>query len=338
MTTAAIPQTSFFPMDIPLPTQEETSLSSKAMRCTISIRAWTGYKYDRETSEEIAEIHGADKDSGRFHKRLVPRKELAEISAIIGTARRDHEFVTLPWSDDGYRVLPGAAYMDHTDLMRKHAAAFKAAVSRLAARFEALVTNQSRLGTLFKVEDYPGMREEGGKLRFAFPSEFETRFSFETKVLPLYDANDFRVSIGDQERERIKRQIADSIQASLQVGTRELWQRLYKVVSHMSARMAEYSAAEDGNRPRLYDSMITNIVEIVDVLPKLNIAGDVELDRMAVEIRRSLVVNPRELRKSETMRSDTAKAAMDITQRMAAYMGLPQATDAAPTGQRAEVA
>jgi hypothetical protein len=244
-------------------------------------------------------------------------------------SRRDHEFVTLPWSDNGYRVLPAAAYLDHTETMRLHAAEFKAAMSRFLARFEELVTSQSRLGTLFKVDDYPGMRDEDGKLRLAFPEELRSKFSFETKVLPLPNADDFRVSIGDQDRERIKRQIAESIQASLRVGTRELWQRLYKVVSHLSGRMAEYNAAQDGNKPRLYDSMIANIVEIVDVLPKLNIAGDTELDRMAVEIRRSLVVDPQELRKSETIRSDTAKAAVDIAQRMAAYMGVPAATEVA---------
>jgi hypothetical protein len=213
--------------------------------------------------------------------------------------------------------------MDHTETMRRHAAEFKAAVSRLAGRFEKLVTSQSRLGTLFRVEDYPGMRAEREELRLAFPSELLARFSFDTKVLPLPDADDFRVSIGDHDRERIKRQIADSVQASLRVGTRELWHRLYKVVSHMSARMTEYNAAENGQKPRLYDSMITNIVEIVDVLPELNIAGDSELDRMAAEVRRALVVDPQELRKSETVRSDAAKAAVDIMQRMAAYMGVP---------------
>ena len=322
MSIAALPQ-SLFPVEVRLPSKKETSLSSKAMLCTVSISAWSGYKFDREASEEIATIHGADKDSGRFNKRLVPRKELEEITNIIGRARRDHEFVTLPWSDNCYRVLPAAAYMDHTNTMRLHAAEFNAAVSRLAARFEGVVTNQNRLGTLFKVEDYPGMRDEGGRLRFTVPEELRSRFSFETKVLPLPDADDFRVSIGDQDRERIKRQIAESIQASLRVGTRELWQRLYKVVSHMSQRMTEYNAAQDGNKPRLYDSMITNIVEIVDVLPKLNIAGDTELDRMASEIRKSLVLDPQEFRKSETMRSDAAKAAADIAQRMAAYMGVP---------------
>jgi hypothetical protein len=323
MATAALPQTSLFPLEVSLPPREESSLSSKAMLCTVSISAWSGYKFDREASEEIAEIHGADKDSGRFNKRLVPRKELEEITKLIGRIRRDHEFVTLPWSDNGYRVLPAAAYLDHAGTMRDHAAEFKAAVSRLEGRFEDLVKSQRRLGTLFKVEDYPGMRDEDGKLRLAFPDELRAKFSFDTKVLPLPDVEDFRVSIGDQDRERIKRQIAESIQASLRVGTRELWQRLYKVVSHMSQRMTEYNAAENGQKPRLYDSMITNIVEIVDVLPKLNIAGDTELDRMAIEVRKSLVVDPHELRKSETVRSDTAKAAVDIVQRMAAYMGVP---------------
>jgi hypothetical protein len=105
MTTAALPQ-SLFPVEVPLPSKEDTSLSSKAMLCTVSISAWSGYKFDREASEEIAHIHGAEKDSGRFNKRLVPRKELEEITKIIGRARRNHEFVTLPWSDNGYRVLP----------------------------------------------------------------------------------------------------------------------------------------------------------------------------------------------------------------------------------------
>ncbi|HET6843505.1 MAG TPA: hypothetical protein VFK06_17770 [Candidatus Angelobacter sp.] len=323
MTTVLTPQTSLFAFEIPAPPKEESSLAEKAMRCAVSISLWSGYKYDREASEEIAEIHGAEKDAGRFNKRLLPRKDLEEITKIVGRARRDHEFMTLPWGDDGYRVLPSAAYMDHSRAMLSHAAEFNAAVSRLVTRFETLVTNQSRLGTLLKVEDYPGMRQENDQLRLVYPEELRSKFTFETKVLPMYDADDFRVAIGDEHRERIKRQITESIQASLRAGTRELWQRLYTVVSHMAARMSEHNAAEDGKKPKLYDSMITNIVEIVDVLPKLNIGGDTELDRMATEVRDALLVDPKELRKSSTMRTETAKAAADIAQRMAAYMGVP---------------
>ena len=323
MTTIPTPATSFFPFDIPLPARETTSLSSTAMLCSLSISAWSGYRYDRDASDEIADLHGATRDSGRFNKRLVPREALEEITKVVSHARRDHEFMTLPWSDNGLRVLPGAAYMDHAKLMKLRDGEFSAAVSRFVGGFEDLVRAQSRLGTLLKADDYPGMINDAGRLRFAVPDELRARFSFKTDVLPLSDASDFRVALDDEDRKRIKRQIAESIQASLRVGTRELWQRLYKAVTHMSTRMTEYNAAEDGKKPRLYDSMITNIVDIVDVLPKLNIAGDTELDRMAGEVRASLLVDPTELRKSTAMRTDAAKAATDIAQRMAAYMGVP---------------
>jgi hypothetical protein len=325
MTAAAtLPQPDLFTFDVQLPENDAVpSLSSTAMLCSLSISAWSGYKYDREASDEIAELHAAEKDAGRYNKRLVPRDALKEITKALGEARRDHESLTLPWGDNGMRVLPGATYMDHTNLMKQREADFNGVVTRFVDGFESLVRTQKRLGTLLKVDDYPGMVDEAGTLRLAFPHQLRALFSFKTEVLPLSDANDFRVRLGDEDRERVKRRITESIQASLRIATRDLWQRLYKGVSHMATRMAEYNSAEDGKKPKLFDSMVSNIVDVVDVLPKLNIAGDTELDRMADDVRRSLLVDPKELRKSAAMRSDTAKAAAEITQRMAAYMGVP---------------
>jgi hypothetical protein len=50
---------------------------------------------------------------------------------------------------------------------------------------------------------------------------------------------------------------------------------------------------------------------------------------MASEVQKSLVVDPQELRKSETMRSDAAKAAVDIAQCVAAYMGVSASMEVA---------
>ena len=70
------------------------------------------------------------------------------------------------------------------------------------------------------------------------------------------------------------------------------------------------------------DSVVTNLVKLVDVLPKLNVTGDPELERLASQVRASLLVDPQELRKSESIRSETAKNAAAIASRMAAYMGV----------------
>jgi hypothetical protein len=206
--------------------------------------------------------------------------------------------------------------MDHTEKMRELSTRFTPAVDALAHEFGNLVEQAKvRLGGLFRSEDYPA------------PDELRSKFSFETKVMPLPDAGDFRVTLGDDEKERIKRQITATVEASLQVASRELWLRLYDAVSHLAERLQAYKVTGDGVEHPFRDSVVTNLVKLVDVLPKLNVTGDPELERLASEVRASLLVDPQELRKSESIRSEIAKNATAIANRMAAYMGGYSAPD-----------
>jgi hypothetical protein len=199
--------------------------------------------------------------------------------------------------------------MDHTEKMRELSNQFTPAVETLGRQFGQLMEEAKvRLGGLFRSEDYPA------------PQELCSKFSFETRVMPLPDAGDFRVTLGDEEKERIKRQIAAAVEASLQVASRELWQRLYEAVSHLAERLQAYKVTEEGVEHPFRDSLVTNLVKLVDVLPKLNVTGDPELERLASQVRASLLVDPQELRKSESIRSETAKKASAIAEKMAAYM------------------
>jgi hypothetical protein len=187
-------------------------------------------------------------------------------------------------------VLPAAAYMDHTEKMRALSNRFTPAVEALVHQFSQLVEEAKvRLGGLFRPGDYPA------------PDELRSKFSFETKVMPLPDAGDFRVALGDEEEERIKRQITAAVEASLQVASRELWQRLYEAVSHLAERLQTYKVTEEGVEHPFRDSVVHNLVKLVDVLPKLNVTADPELERLAAEVRASLLVDPQELRKSESV-------------------------------------
>ena len=287
----------------------EHSLSSRAMLCSVSISMWSARKHDPDASEEIAMRHGAQADSGRYHKVLLPKQALAEIQKIVSEARQEHYFMTLPWDDNGYRVLPAAAYMDHVEKMRALSNRFTGAVDILARRFLTLIDQaRTRLGGLFREADYPT------------PDELRAKFSFETKVMPLPDAGDFRVALGDEDKERIKRQITAAVEASLQVGSRELWFRLYEAVQHMADRLTAYRVTDQGVEHPFRDTVVTNLVKLVDVLPKLNVTSDPELDRLAEQVRTSLLVDPKELRKSDAVRAETAKAAAAIAQHMAGYM------------------
>lgn len=287
----------------------EPSLSTRAMLCSLSISMWSARKHDPEASEEIASLHGARPDAGRYHKVLLPKEALNEIQQIVSEARQEHYFVTLPWSDDGFRVLPAAAYFDHRAKMRALADRFHPAVDSLVNRFTQLIEEaRVRLGGLFREADYP------------HPQELRSRFAFETRVLPLPDAGDFRVALGNEERERVKRQITATVEASLQLASRDLWQRLYDAVHHMAERLSKYKATEEGVEHPFRDTVVTNLVKLVEVLPKLNVTQDPELERLAAEVRCSLLVDPKELRASESVRTETARAAAAIADRMATYM------------------
>lgn len=266
----------------PVPISESSLLSSRAMLCALSISMWIARKHDPDASEEIAARHGAQTDAGRYHKVLLPRQALAEIQKIVSEARQEHYFMTLPWDDNGYRVLPAAVYLDHAKRMRALSSRFAAAVEILTGEFGTLVAqSRTRLGGLFREQDYPTIEE------------LRAKFGFETNVLPLPDAGDFRVALGDEERERIRRQITAAVESSLQVGSRELWYRLYEAVQHMADRLNAYKVTDQGIEHPFRDTVVTNLVKLTEVLPKLNITSDPELARLAAQVRSSLLVDPK---------------------------------------------
>jgi len=206
--------------------------------------------------------------------------------------------------------------------MRTLSKRFASAVDSLSRQFLTLIEQaRTRLGGLFRDTDYPSS------------DELRAKFSFETKVMPS-DAGDFRVTLGDEEKEHIKRQITAAVEASLQVGSRELWFRLYEAVQHMADRLSAYKVTDQGVEHPFRDTVVTNLVKLVDVLPKLNVTNDPELDRLAGQVRNSLLIDPKELRQCDSKRAEIAKAAAEIAQHMAGYM----AGYSIPVGNPVEVA
>jgi hypothetical protein len=90
--------------------------------------------------------------------------------------------------------------------------------------------------------------------------------------------------------------------------------RLRKLVDHMVSRLQQ----PDG---RLYASVVDNIVDLINVLPDLNLTNDPALNNFVEEIRARLCsASAKQLKADELLRAATAQEASDIATRMAAYM------------------
>ena len=81
------------------------NLTHDAMLVSLRINSWSGRLYDRQASQQVAIHHDADTSAGRYNKRLLPKQAFAALAATMSNARTSHYANTLPWDDQGGRLL-----------------------------------------------------------------------------------------------------------------------------------------------------------------------------------------------------------------------------------------
>ena len=289
-------------------------ITEKAMLVAVHISVWTATKHDKEVSRQVADQHGAHESAGRYNKKLLQQAaRLDAIKTLAGQIRTHVYKVTLPWSDEGYRILPASLYFPLAEEMKDWERKFYFAVDEFLAEYPSYIEQgRVELNGLFRPEDYPD------------PQKIREKFELRLEILPIPSGEDFRVSLSEEQRARISRDIDAQVRVSLQKGTQELWLRLRKLVEHMVSRLQQPEG-------KLYASVVDNIVELIHVLPALNLTGDPTLSAFIEEIRSRLCsASAKELKANDLLRATTAQEAADIASRMAAHMEYADTPPASP--------
>jgi hypothetical protein len=279
-------------------------ITERAMLAAIHISIWTAVKHDRKVSRDVATQHGAHENAGRYNKQLLRGAEkLDALRTLAGQIRQHFYKITLPWSDEGYRLLPAHFYFELTTQMREFEHAFSQSVEEFLEVYPSYIEQvRPELNGLFREDDYPSAE----KLR--------RRFGLKLGVLPIPSGEDFRVTLSAEEQARVAREIDESVRESLKRGTEDLWMRLKGVVTHMVDRLNEPES-------RFHSSLVTNVFDLVDLLPQLNVSQDEELNRFAAEIRNRLCsFTAHDLKKNEILRVATADDAAQILTEMDAVL------------------
>lgn len=275
-------------------------ITERAMLAAIHISIWTATKHDRKVSRDVANQHGAHQGAGRYNKQLLMGAgKLEELRTLAGQIRQHFYKITLPWSDDGFRLLPSHFYFDLTARMREFETAFSLGVDDFLRVYPDYIREaQSELNGLFRAEDYPAV----DKLR--------DKFEVKLEILPIPTGDDFRVTLSAEEQARVASEIDMSVRQSLARGTEDLWKRLREVVTHMVDRLNEPES-------RFHATMVTNVFDLVSLLPQLNVNHDVELDRFAAQVRDRLCnYSAQDLKKHDLLRVATAVDAAEIVAQM----------------------
>lgn len=277
------------------------SISSAAMLGSINISVWEARKQDRKTAEEVTQSKGArSKRAATVHKHLFSEcPALEAIKSLRGEVRTWFNTVTLPWDDNGRRLITTAQYLTVTAQAARYEQRFNDLVRVFVQTYATEISKQAfEMGALFDRTEYPPESEVAAKFRFSFTIE------------PVPESGDFRVDIGAAAAADLKDQYEKATQARVAGAMADAWQRVKDQVEWVRERMeAVLSHDPDAveqieerdetgavvsveikkkRRPKLYDSMLEQGLELTALLRDLNVTGDPKLEAARVALETAL--------------------------------------------------
>ena len=252
-------------------TDNSISIASSAMLVELSISTWTARKLDKKVSTQV------DLDNGAKTKVVNANKNLMAGTGVLDTivkyaanARAWHISQTLPWTDNGSRLLPMSNFVNYKKQLGELETNYEALVDKFIIAYPNLVSAAAfQLGTLFDRNEYP--HEDALRKKFKFTYSF----------FPVPTAGDFRIDINEEAKAEIIANCNSAYQDRLNNAMREAWSRLHDCLSRMSERLTDNA---DGSRKIFRDSLVENGVELVDMLKHLNITKDPSLEQARREL------------------------------------------------------
>lgn len=276
-----------------------TSLADRALLARLHLSTWNPYAYDSLATTQVEIANGVHK-AGRFNKHLMKEsKMLASTNAAFNAVYLYHIRNTVPWLDDGMRILASDHYMEYAAGIRPLISEAEAAADRLQSVWASEVANDKlRLGDLWQEGDYP--------------KDVRSRYGVALRFLPVPSKSDFRVQISDVD----KASLDAAIKEAEENVTTYLLKEITTPVRALAARLSEFTGAKG---QRWHNSLVDNVIDLVERIPRLNVNKDPTITALSLELRqliRPYAANP-EVLKEDAVERTAAQAKMeDILARM----------------------
>jgi len=253
------------------------SISSSALLVELNISVWPASKVDREITDKVNTDAGAVRGASQTKKNLFAGTSLRkDISDFAARVRLFHNKHTLPWADKGERMLPTALFMDYKQAMNGYEHSFNMMCNNFFLEYPRLVSEAPQaLQGLFKAEDYPDIEE------------VKLKFGFKRTVKPVPEAGDFRLDIPAHDLIEMREDFEKQQLNKLAEAMREPWDRLHKTLVGMSEKLTD--ADGDETKKRYHDSLISNPLELCQLLTKLNVTKDPKLEEARKQVELTML-------------------------------------------------
>jgi hypothetical protein len=157
------------------------------------------------------------------------------------------------------------------------------------------------LGDMFNRTDYPA------------PTDIEHRFNFNVNYMPVPASGDFRVDIGNDAQEELRKKLSNLADERVEFAMKDIKTRLAEHLKRMSDRLTvDYINGEAVPR-KFHDSLLDGAHDLCEMVDALNIVGDVQLADARKALKQAIGgIDVKDLRKDIPTRTDIKAQVDDV--------------------------
>ena len=233
------------------------SISSSAMLVSANFKMLGVFRKDIEATDHVNSHYESKGEVASVTKQLFSPRHLKHIKSVrtsIGEYIWRH---TLPWSEDGKRLLPADIFDDFQAKMEDFKHQWRVEVDDFMRRWDDMMYEAaSEAGKMFDKNDYPSA--EDAKKKFGFSISF----------MKVPDKKDFRIDIISKAAQaKIRKDIEAQVQGEVVAGKREILERIQYNMQHLASVLSD-------DKKQFRKSALQNAKEMSKLLKGLNITND----------------------------------------------------------------
>ena len=285
-------------------------LQKKALMVRFTTKNLNRNKTDKDLAAIIHEQKKVgDPRTVRCSKSIFPKDRTDSFMKPSAECKNYFYEHTSPWDDRGWRLLAVDIYKSFTKKMKEFTTTYKTAVFSFIDDFEAGIEemrSDTSLGGAFKQTDYDKWFNRDGSVN---REELLKNFKLEVEFDTVTTGNDLAASLTDSDKAILAEEINNKAKMKFAAAQKSIAERLHTVITKMHERL---SVSDQTFR----DTLVSNVEDLIDIIPALNIANDPKLNAMAEEARELLKFDPQTLRDDDSKRKEISDKAASIADNM----------------------
>ena len=275
---------------------EIPSIAHAAVLVRFRATSWAARLKDKKATRAAENANNASRGAANLTKNLlVDCDELRAIRLYISTVRDIHRSMSMPWGDDGERLVPTAQYPKYLSKMTEYQDEFHILVDNFMAVYDwKIIDTQVKLGAMFNRDEYPST------------IDVRAKFSFQLSYDMLADGGntgDWRLDLPHEQMSGLRNSAREGYFNNIKGAMDSVWHRTHET---MTTLVRQLDVNEEGKGNKLFDSVFDRAVELVAMMGTCNVTGDSQMEAMRRKLEDTLhgLTLP-QIKNSPSLREDT---------------------------------